>query len=68
MILLATLHVLGTIRKVPQDITQVNNFTKETSSKATNYDQNIIKLKKDHSKTQGKHILHSFSFLYQFLY
>lgn len=68
LILLATLHVLATIKKVPQDITEVKKFTKETSSKARNIYQNIIKLKEDHSKTQGEHVLHSSSFLNQFLY
>ena len=68
MILIATFYVLETNKKVSQDIIQVKKFTKETSSKAANIDQNIIKLKGYHNKTQGKHILNSFSLLYQFLY
>lgn len=62
MILLATLRVLGTIKKFPQDIKQIKKLTKETSFKTTNIDQNIIKLKENQSKTHGKHILCSSSF------
>ena len=62
MILLATLRVLGTIKKFPQDITQIKKLTKETSFKTTNIDQNIIKLKENQNKTHGKHILCSSSF------
>lgn len=66
MILLTILHVIETIERVQQDIRHVKKFTDETNSKAANIDQSMVKLKEDYNKTHSKHILHDFSFLYQF--